>query len=283
MTTFRKALRDLQEHSPTLVLTTAVSLVLFGSTLIGLLVDPREVLAVPVWLKPAKFGLSGAVFLAALARMACDVPASRLLRLTGSTIGWLIVAEILLVSLQAARGRQSHFNIDTPSDSMVFATMGVAIAVVWVLSMVLLVLHARTAVRDRTMAMALRFGLVLNIIGATIGWVMVQPLPAQLAGVRAGMHPFRAGAHTVGATDGAAGMLLTNWSLTHGDLRIPHFIGLHALQLLPLIVLLLRTIRSSRDDAAERSLLTLAAGAIFAAFVTALLQALAGRPLLPLS
>jgi hypothetical protein len=46
------------------------------------------------------------------------------------------------------------------------------------------------------------------------------------------------GAHTVGAPDGSPGLSVTNWSLRHGDLRISHFLGLHALQFLPLVYVL---------------------------------------------
>jgi hypothetical protein len=41
--------------------------------------------------------------------------------------------------------------------------------------------------------------------------------------------------HTIGAADGGKGIPFFNWSITAGDLRIAHFIGMHALQVIPII------------------------------------------------
>ena len=85
-----------------------------------------------------------------------------------------------------------------------------------------------------------------------------------------------AGAHTVGAPDGGPGLPGTGWSLAHGDLRVPHFLGLHAMQVLPVVALLLTRRRGS--DARAVRLTFVAAGSYFALFALLLVQALSGSP-----
>lgn len=265
--------------SPVLIQTAALSLALLGIALVGLLADDRVIGGAPAWLKPAKFGASGATYLITLAFMVRELPRTRTLRIATALIGWILVVETTAIALQAARGRLSHFNIDTPIDTAIFSSMGVGIAIVWVMSAVVLYQHLRTKAHDRTMAMALRIGLALNIAGAGVGWTMTQPRAAQVDALKHNQRPFVVGSHTIGAPDGGAGIPITQWSRDHGDLRIPHFVGMHAWQLLPLLLLGIRRVRAGRDDGTERVIVLVASATCAVLFVGAFLQAMAGHPL----
>ena len=78
------------------------------------------------------------------------------------------------------------------------------------------------------------------------------------------------GAHTVGAADGGAGLLGLGWSSTHGDLRIPHFFGLHGMQVIPLLYWLV--IR--KQPGAQIGSVAVTAASYFAFVVLLAIQAL---------
>ena len=77
---------------------------------------------------------------------------------------------------------------------------------------------------------------------------------------------------------------MTDWSTTGGDLRIPHFIGMHALQALPLLALLLtalaRRFAPLRDDDVRARLVVVAAAAYAGLLALLTWQALRGQPLI---
>jgi hypothetical protein len=154
-------------------------------------------------------------------------------------VSWIttvtLILEIVIIDLQAWRGTSSHFNVGTVFDGVLFSIMGLAIVVQTFTSIAVAVALWRQKFADDAMGWALRLGMIMTIAGAMTGGLMTRPTSAQLEAASAGQRMTVAGAHTVGGPDGGPGLPGTGWSLEHGDIRIAHFVGLHALQVLPLV------------------------------------------------
>jgi hypothetical protein len=273
----QNAVRRLWTGSPVL---TAAGLLMTGvlaASLIGLLVDPRVITGAPAWLKPAKFAVSTAIYMLTLAWIFTFLPEwPRTRRVVGWMTAVILVLEVTIIDTQAWRGTTSHFNIGTAFDLVLFAIMGAAIAVQTLSSAAVAVALLRQRFDDRALGWALRFGLVITIVGATTGSLMTRPTTAQLDEARTTGRMTIAGAHTVGAPDGGPGLAGTGWSVEHGDIRIPHFVGLHAMQILPLLALVLRR---RLDDVARVRVTIVAAASYIALFAILLWQALRGQSL----
>jgi len=255
----------------------AALMVPFG---IGLLVDPRVITGAPAWLKPMKFAISTAIYAFTLAWVFTylpDWPRTRWLVGRGTAVAFVL--ELLMIGGQAYRGTTSHFNVATPFDAVIFISMGTIIGLQTLLAAWLAVVLWRQRFADRALGWALRLGLVVTVLGASTGPLMTRPTAAQLTEARTTHRMAIAGAHTVGAPDGGPGLPVTGWSTQHGDLRVPHFVGLHAWQVLPLFVMVALGGLADR----VRTRLAVAAGVAYGlVFVALVVQAFRGQPLLPL-
>lgn len=260
---------------------TAAGLLMTGVlvlSLVGLLVDPRVITGAPAWLKPVKFAVSTTIYMLTLAWIFTQLPEwPRTRRFVGWMTAVVLILEVAIIDMQAWRGTASHFNVGTRLDQVLFAIMGVAIFAQTLSSVAVAVALWRQRFEDRALGWALRFGLVITIIGASTGGLMTRPTTAQLEEARATGRLAIAGAHTVGAPDGGPGLPGTGWSIEYGDLRIPHFVGLHAMQMLPLFAVALRRRRSS--EIARVRLMLVAAASYAALFAVLLWQALRGQSL----
>lgn len=257
---------ELYRKQPILVGTGLVHVVLALLMLAGLIVDSRTVLGINPWIKPIKFATSIALYLFSIALFISYLPnQSRLLWWTGLIIAATMVIEIALISLQAARGTTSHFNLSTPLDSTIFSVMGTAIAVNSIMVAFVLVQFFMQEIEiTPSFLWGIRLGIVVFLLGSVQGMLMVSRM-----------------SHSVGIADGGPGLPFVNWSTIAGDLRVSHFVGLHGLQLLPLVGFLASN-GNKPDDCTQMSMVWVfgAAGLMVGVMGWTLLQAMAGRPLI---
>jgi hypothetical protein len=246
--------------------------------LCGLVVDRRVITGAPAWLKPAKFAFS--VLIASWSFAFC-IASTRIWRLFTRaldvvlTVGFAI--EIALIDMQAARGTTSHFNVSTQFDAVVFAVMGVSIACIWLAMLALTIVLFRQHFASPAWGWSLRLGMVIALIGTASGALMTVPNSRQLAEEHAtGRLPI-AGAHTVGAPDGGRGLPVTQWSADHGDLRVAHFVGMHGLQVLPLLAWWMGRRRPRPDERRQRNLVFAIAASYLSFFGLILWQAFRGQ------
>lgn len=268
-----------QTHAPLTfsALLTALVTIFF---IVGTFADPRVITGAPAWLKPAKFGVSITLYSLTLVWILGFVQGRR--RLV-SILGWVVVVtfalEWLAIITQVARGTTSHFNIATPLDTALWSLMGTAIVVLWATNFVIAGLLLFQRFENPAFAWSLRLALALTIIGMGLGFLMTSPTAQQMAGWRAGEAVTIAGAHTVGAPDGGPGLPVVGWSTQGGDLRVPHFVGMHALQVIPFVGWLVS--RHTRWSLRRRVALVWTLSGFYLGVTTLLtVQALRAQPLL---
>jgi hypothetical protein len=225
------------------------------------MVDHRVLLGAPLWVKPLKFAISLTLYSATLSWMLGQLR-ERTMRRTGWVVTVAAAVEMAIIVGQAAVGHRSHYNVDTPLSAALWSTMGVTIVVLWLATLAIALRFLREPGRDRAATAAVRLGLVVALVGLAEGFLMAT-----------------AGAHAVGVPDGGPGLPFLGWSTTGGDLRIAHFVGMHAQQGIPLIAAALAAV--GRLDETTRVRLVQVAGAAWTGLVVLLTwQALRAQPLL---
>jgi hypothetical protein len=244
---------------------------------VGLLVDHRQVTGIDTWLKPLKFSLSILLYSVTWAWLIAHLPKwRRVAHVTGTVIAVALTVEQILIVGAAATGTTSHFNVSTAFATVVWAVMAVSITVLYICTFLTTILVFFLRLPTPSATFAVRAGGLIALVGLGLAYLMTGPTASQLADFRG-----IAGAHTVGLADGGPGLPLLGWSTVGGDLRIPHFIGMHGLQLLPLIAILLawlgRRWKILADDRTRFGLVVVATLTYAAILVLVTFQALAGQ------
>ncbi|GAA4919210.1 hypothetical protein [Mucilaginibacter defluvii] len=185
--------------------------------------DQRHLSGINLWIKPIKFALSIGIYCLTWPLLLQYLPFERLKRRFAWFTVFAMTFEMVAIASQAARGQLSHYNHSSAYNLLVFNLMGAVIILQTLFALYIGIRFFKVKAVQVTPAMlwAIRLGIIMACFFALEGGVMAAKM-----------------AHTVGAADGGRGLPLINWSRTAGDLRIAHFVGMHALQAIPLFILL---------------------------------------------
>jgi hypothetical protein len=262
-------LDDVFRREPLFASTALFLLVLIPPTLVAMAVETRTLHELNIWVKPLKFEIALAIYLATLAWYAAYLPKGVTER------GWYraftaavvvaIVAEMVWVLGAAANGIASHFNTSSAVMRNLYGLMGVLAVILTAASLVYGVLILRNPETGLSAPLRLSLGL-----GLTLTFVLTVFVASAMA-ARTG--------HAVGGTGSdLAGLPLLGWRRDAGDLRVSHFFATHAMHVIPLAGLIL----SRALPAGVASGAVVVVSALFVALVGwTFAQALGGEPFLP--
>jgi len=207
-------------ENPALVALVTFSLSVLFISLAGLLVDHRSLNGELVWAKPCKFSTSLAIYGATLIWFGRYLTTHKKFfkRISVASLLGTIV-ELSAIITQVIRGTSSHFNTSTAFDHAIFITVTLAIMPVAFSLIALFVMLLRERNLPRTIGLSLQWGVFLTIIGLIPGVLMLNIHP--LASIK---------------------LPYLGWSASSGDLRVAHFLGIHALQVLPFTGMLIESL-----------------------------------------
>ncbi len=178
-----------------------------------------QVYNINAWYKPFKFAFSTFLFSWAMGWY-CYYLKSFNANYFNISVVLLLGFEIVYIAIQAGRGQLSHYNLSTPIYAALYSFMAIAASLVTIYTAYVGFLFFTNTFPELPgyYVWAIRFGILIFVIFSFEGFVMGSRL-----------------SHTIGAQDGGEGLPLLNWSIQAGDPRVAHFIGMHALQVLPIV------------------------------------------------
>lgn len=174
---------------------------------------------VNAWFKPFKFALSLGVYSWTMAWYCHYLPSFNLY-LFNWTVVILWSFEIIYITFQASKGQLSHYNLSTRFHSIMYSLMALAATLVTLYTGYIGLLFFKSDFPNLPdyYVWAIRFGIFYFVLFSFEGFAMGSRLN-----------------HSVGALNDNSNWFILSWSKTVGDLRVSHFIGMHALQILPLL------------------------------------------------
>lgn len=206
--------------------------------------------------KPIVFSVSMGLLLATVGWVLDRLPERR--RLAGALAWSFLVStsiEITLITIQAWRGRASHFNVFEAGDAMMFAGMGIAVAVMSLCLLTLFVWSLIQRPSDPLVRTAVIGGLALVLTGLGIGQMMIE-----------------LGNEFVAANQVVPEMVTVG---ANGEPKFPHAVAFHGIQVFILAAVMLR--QGVMTGSEQRRSMRIVFWSYTAALVLASVQTMLGR------
>ena len=263
MAQLNKVFSTVRKESPILYYIALANLIGAVVCIPGLIWDDRMLMGVNVWIKPIKFLISVGIYILTVGYLITFYPFSNLKKhIIRNIVAWTLLLENLIIVTQGARGVQSHYNFNSAIDGILFGMMGILIAINVTVMVFFIIETVRLKLTvPRPLQWAILAGWIITVFGSWVGGQMIEQM-----------------AHNVGIADGGPGLPLVNWSTVGGDLRVAHFFGLHAVQIIPLFGFFIHRY-FGHMKIAKQTAAVLVFALIFLAFIAAVFhQATLGEP-----
>lgn len=229
--------------------------------LYSITINTTQVLGINSMIKPIKFALSTWIYAWSMAYLLFYVEKQKKVRQYTYLAVVTMVYENGVITVQAFRGKLSHFNQSEIVGGILYALMGVMIVWLTTATLVLTIrfIRQKKYIINDSYALSIQIGLLMFVIFSFFGGYM--------SGINS---------HNVGGEIGTKGLLLLNWSTLFGDLRVAHFFGIHSLQLIPAIGYFISHNIENQTKAKRRIWIFSILYFLFVVFT--MVQALAGKP-----
>ncbi len=218
--------------NPVLTMLIFFSAVCFCISAFGLAFDTRLINGEHGWIKPTKFSLSLTLYGLTLFWFSKFLTSHKTFFHRVCIAAFIgTVVELSAIIMQVLRGTTSHFNTATPFDHAVFWVTAFAITPIAFGILAIFCMLLREKNLPPVLGVALKWGVLLTLVGCVPGILMLLPDAVQDFMT----HSKQFAGHTVGYSEGGPGLPFIGWSTVAGDLRAAHFLGIHALQVLPVV------------------------------------------------
>jgi hypothetical protein len=188
---------------------------------LGLLIFNHDIIAGEnAWAKPTRYYLSSGTSLWTFGWFLHFINSKSQIKIFSSLIAATMFFETTIIFVQSISGIHSHFNTSDPFNAMMnlLLLLLMLIFLITVTYITILFFKQKKMPISQHYTWGLRMGLLNFVVFTAAGLIMFAKL-----------------SNSIGGIGNDSGKILFNWSSKHVDLRIVHFMGVHSLQIIPLL------------------------------------------------